>query len=92
MVDKAGMQKCRLQIKKCKFATEAHSTHFVRPSIGHSRPGIKCPESLCMRITDLTIPRAPCYYIRGTQWEDIPTIHRTGLSCRADDTSGKRGR
>eukprot|EP00959_Pyramimonas_sp_CCMP1952_P151714 3174453-Pyramimonas_sp.AAC.1 len=53
---------------------------------------MKCPESLYMRITDLTTPGAPCYSIRGTQWEKIPNILRTGLPCRAHGPSNKRVR
>eukprot|EP00959_Pyramimonas_sp_CCMP1952_P268037 5604378-Pyramimonas_sp.AAC.1 len=70
MVDDAGMQKNRPQTKQCKFAAEMCETYFIRPSNGHSSPGIKYPESLYMRITDLTITGAPCYFIRGTQWEN----------------------
>eukprot|EP00959_Pyramimonas_sp_CCMP1952_P450279 9428128-Pyramimonas_sp.AAC.1 len=88
MVGNAGMQKNRLQAQKCKFATETHPTYFLRPSNGRSGPGIKCPESLCMRITDLTTPGAPCYSIHGTQSaNNIPNALRTGLSCSADDTA-----
>eukprot|EP00959_Pyramimonas_sp_CCMP1952_P356379 7463417-Pyramimonas_sp.AAC.1 len=65
--------------------------HFIRPSNGHSSPGIKCLESLCMRITDLIMPGAPCYFIHGIQWENIPSILSIGLSCRADDTTKRQG-
>eukprot|EP00959_Pyramimonas_sp_CCMP1952_P072240 1508777-Pyramimonas_sp.AAC.1 len=91
MVDNTGMQKNRLQLKKCQCASEARETYFIRSSNGHSSPGIKCPESLYMRITDLIVPGAPGYFIHGTQWASIPNILSIGLSCRADDTSKKRG-
>eukprot|EP00959_Pyramimonas_sp_CCMP1952_P107022 2236945-Pyramimonas_sp.AAC.1 len=45
-----------------------------------------------MRITGLSAPGAPRYFTRGTQWENLPSILSIGLSCRADDTSEKRGR
>eukprot|EP00959_Pyramimonas_sp_CCMP1952_P129211 2701827-Pyramimonas_sp.AAC.1 len=92
MVSSTGMQKNRLNIKKCKFASETHDKYFIRPNNGHSSPGIKCPESLYMRMADLTIPGAPCYFIRGTQWGNIPIMLRTGLSCRTDDTIERKGR
>eukprot|EP00959_Pyramimonas_sp_CCMP1952_P346595 7259342-Pyramimonas_sp.AAC.1 len=66
MVDSAGMQKNRLQVQKCKFASETHPTYFLRPSSGHSSPGMMRPEPSCKGIIDLTTPGAPCYYIRGT--------------------------
>eukprot|EP00959_Pyramimonas_sp_CCMP1952_P409290 8577823-Pyramimonas_sp.AAC.1 len=72
VVDSAGMPKNRLHIKMCKLAAEMCETYFIVPSNGRSSPGIKCPESLYMRITDLTISGAPCYFIRSTQWEHIP--------------------
>eukprot|EP00959_Pyramimonas_sp_CCMP1952_P193799 4052468-Pyramimonas_sp.AAC.1 len=83
MVDNAGagMRKNRIHIKKCKYASETHDAYFIRPSNGRSSPGIKCPESLYMRIADLTIPGVPGYTIHGTAWENIPSILRTGLSC-----------
>eukprot|EP00959_Pyramimonas_sp_CCMP1952_P444897 9315866-Pyramimonas_sp.AAC.1 len=92
MVDHAALPKNRLHIKKCKFATDTHDTYFIRPSSGRSSPGIKCPESLYMRIADLTIPGAPCYFTLGIQWENIPNILRMGLSCRTDDTIKRKGR
>eukprot|EP00959_Pyramimonas_sp_CCMP1952_P386513 8100392-Pyramimonas_sp.AAC.1 len=92
MADNAGMQNNRLQLKKCQYASEAHETYFTRPSNGHSSPRIKCPESFYMRITDLIVPGAPCNLIHGTQWANIPNILGIGLSCRADDSSKKRGR
>eukprot|EP00959_Pyramimonas_sp_CCMP1952_P261744 5473401-Pyramimonas_sp.AAC.1 len=67
-------------------------TYFIRPANGHSSPGIRCPESLYMRIVGLSALWAPRYFIRGTQWENIPSILSIGLSCRTDDTSKKRGR
>eukprot|EP00959_Pyramimonas_sp_CCMP1952_P136322 2852569-Pyramimonas_sp.AAC.1 len=66
--------------------------YFIRPTNGHSSPGIKCPESLYMEITGLSAPGAPRYFIHGTQWENLPLTLSIGLSCRADDTSKKRGR
>eukprot|EP00959_Pyramimonas_sp_CCMP1952_P242747 5074291-Pyramimonas_sp.AAC.1 len=45
-----------------------------------------------MRISDLTLPDAPCYFIHGTQWGNLPNILSVGLPCRADDTSKKGGR
>eukprot|EP00959_Pyramimonas_sp_CCMP1952_P095944 2005979-Pyramimonas_sp.AAC.2 len=86
------MQKNWLQVKKCMFATETHPAYFLRPSKEHISPGIKCPESLYMRITDLTIPGAPCYFTHGTQWANIPHGLYPGLSCRADDTANRGGR
>eukprot|EP00959_Pyramimonas_sp_CCMP1952_P123574 2583436-Pyramimonas_sp.AAC.1 len=67
-------------------------TYFIRPTNGHSCSGIRCPESSSMRITGLSVPWAPRYFIRGTQWENVPSILSIGLSCRADDTSKKWGR
>eukprot|EP00959_Pyramimonas_sp_CCMP1952_P380522 7972179-Pyramimonas_sp.AAC.1 len=63
MVGDAGIQKNRPLIKKCKFATEMCETYFIRPSSGHSSPGIRCPGSLSMRLTDLTFPGAPCCFM-----------------------------
>eukprot|EP00959_Pyramimonas_sp_CCMP1952_P088716 1856299-Pyramimonas_sp.AAC.1 len=74
MVGHAGMQKNRLQLKKCHYASEAREAHFIRPSNGHSSPGIKCTSLLCS------------WYSVGK-----PNILSIGLSCRADDTSKKRG-
>eukprot|EP00959_Pyramimonas_sp_CCMP1952_P403860 8462684-Pyramimonas_sp.AAC.1 len=70
-VDDAGMQKNRLQLKRMKYSSEKHDTYFIRPRAGRSSPGIKCPESLSMRISDLTVPGAPCCFIHGTQRESI---------------------
>eukprot|EP00959_Pyramimonas_sp_CCMP1952_P172197 3597768-Pyramimonas_sp.AAC.1 len=53
-------------------ALPRRTRHFIRPSNGHSSPGIKCPESLYMRIRVMTIPGAPCYFLPGNQWEIIP--------------------
>eukprot|EP00959_Pyramimonas_sp_CCMP1952_P058985 1231968-Pyramimonas_sp.AAC.1 len=39
-VDHAGMQKSRLQLKKCKYASESRDAYFIRPSNGHSSPWI----------------------------------------------------
>eukprot|EP00959_Pyramimonas_sp_CCMP1952_P129299 2703577-Pyramimonas_sp.AAC.1 len=91
-IDESGMRKNRLQIKKIKYFDINYDTCFIRPTNGHSSPGIKCPESLYMRITDLSAPGAPCYFIRGTQWGTMPSILSIGLSCRADDAIKKRGR
>eukprot|EP00959_Pyramimonas_sp_CCMP1952_P430381 9014230-Pyramimonas_sp.AAC.1 len=65
MVDITGMQKNRPHIKKCEFATEMYETYFIRPSNGHSSPGIQRPESLYMRMADLTNPVAPCHVPSG---------------------------
>eukprot|EP00959_Pyramimonas_sp_CCMP1952_P082895 1732527-Pyramimonas_sp.AAC.1 len=45
-----------------------------------------------MRITDLSAPGALYDCIHGTQWDNRPIILSIGLSCRAEDTSKKRGR
>eukprot|EP00959_Pyramimonas_sp_CCMP1952_P164589 3440660-Pyramimonas_sp.AAC.1 len=45
-----------------------------------------------MRITDLSAPGASCYYIHGTQWENIQSVLSIGMPCRSDDTSETRGR
>eukprot|EP00959_Pyramimonas_sp_CCMP1952_P083881 1754412-Pyramimonas_sp.AAC.1 len=74
------------------YADMTDDTYFIRPSNGHSSLGIRCPESLYMRITDLSEPGVPRYFNHGTQWEHIPDILSIGLSCRADDTIQKRGR
>eukprot|EP00959_Pyramimonas_sp_CCMP1952_P238699 4987986-Pyramimonas_sp.AAC.1 len=79
-----------VHIKKCEFATEMCETYFIRPSNGHSSPGIKCLESFYT--ADLTFPGAPGYFIYGTQWVNIPNILRTGLACRADGTTKRNGR
>eukprot|EP00959_Pyramimonas_sp_CCMP1952_P369797 7745357-Pyramimonas_sp.AAC.1 len=34
MADHTGMQKHRLQLKKCKYASESHDACFIRPSNG----------------------------------------------------------
>eukprot|EP00959_Pyramimonas_sp_CCMP1952_P443558 9285932-Pyramimonas_sp.AAC.1 len=44
-----------------------------------------------MRITDLSAPGTPRHFTHG-QRENIPRIFSIGLSCRADDTSKKKGR
>eukprot|EP00959_Pyramimonas_sp_CCMP1952_P440136 9214524-Pyramimonas_sp.AAC.1 len=75
-----------------RYSDMNYDTYFIRPSNGHRSPGIRCPESLYMRITDLSAPGAPRHFIRGTEWENIPNILSIGLSCRADDTVKKRGR
>eukprot|EP00959_Pyramimonas_sp_CCMP1952_P160848 3363871-Pyramimonas_sp.AAC.1 len=48
-----------------KYSSENHDAYFIRPSNGHSSPGIKCPEPLYTRITDLSAPGAPCHLIPG---------------------------
>eukprot|EP00959_Pyramimonas_sp_CCMP1952_P334069 6996242-Pyramimonas_sp.AAC.1 len=68
MVLHTGMQKNRLQLNKCKYASESHDTYLIRPSNGHSSPGIRRPESWSMRITDVTVPGAPCSFTHGIQW------------------------
>eukprot|EP00959_Pyramimonas_sp_CCMP1952_P304771 6378590-Pyramimonas_sp.AAC.1 len=60
------MQKHRLQQNALKFPGESHPTYFLRPNNGHRSPGIKCPGSFCSRMTDVTAPGAPCYFMRGT--------------------------
>eukprot|EP00959_Pyramimonas_sp_CCMP1952_P072663 1518279-Pyramimonas_sp.AAC.1 len=75
-----------------KYPDMNYDAYFIRPTHGHSSPGIKCPESLYMRIADLSAPGAPCYFIHGTQWENLPSILSIGLSCRSDDATKKRGR
>eukprot|EP00959_Pyramimonas_sp_CCMP1952_P246783 5158049-Pyramimonas_sp.AAC.1 len=86
------MKKNRLQIKKMRYSDMIYDTYFIRPSNWHSSPGIRCPESLYLRITDLSAHGAPRYLTYGTQWENIPSILSIGLSCRADNTIKKRGR
>eukprot|EP00959_Pyramimonas_sp_CCMP1952_P355999 7455749-Pyramimonas_sp.AAC.1 len=67
-----------------KYSSEKHDARFIRSSNGHSNPE--------MIIADLPAPGAPCYFIHGAQWENIPNTVSIGLSCRADDTSNTRGR
>eukprot|EP00959_Pyramimonas_sp_CCMP1952_P370446 7758405-Pyramimonas_sp.AAC.1 len=43
-------------------------------------------------MADSTVSGARCYFIHGTQWEKIPHMVRVGLSCRADDTTKRKGR
>eukprot|EP00959_Pyramimonas_sp_CCMP1952_P105808 2212293-Pyramimonas_sp.AAC.2 len=54
--------------------------------------GIRCPESLYTRVAELTSPGAPCYFVHGTKWVNVPNVLHVGLSCRADGTGGGRGR
>eukprot|EP00959_Pyramimonas_sp_CCMP1952_P110271 2307197-Pyramimonas_sp.AAC.1 len=91
MRDHSGVQKDRLQVKKSTFTGESHPTYFLRPSNGHSSPGIKCPESLYKRLADLTLPGAPCYFIHGTKWFNIPNAFHIALSFRADDIGNAIG-
>eukprot|EP00959_Pyramimonas_sp_CCMP1952_P373384 7819520-Pyramimonas_sp.AAC.1 len=50
MVDRnAGMQKNRLQVKKTILRGITCPTYNLRPSNGHSSPGIRHPESLYSR-------------------------------------------
>eukprot|EP00959_Pyramimonas_sp_CCMP1952_P107996 2258109-Pyramimonas_sp.AAC.1 len=63
-----------LACRKTDYSSEAHETYSIRPSNGHSSPGINCPSSLCMRMTYLSLPGAPCYFIRGAY---------LALDCRA---------
>eukprot|EP00959_Pyramimonas_sp_CCMP1952_P118210 2471447-Pyramimonas_sp.AAC.1 len=73
MVDtSSGMQENRLQVKKLEFCGEARPTYFQRPTNGHSSPGIKCPESLCSRVTDLIDAGAPRYLMHEAKWSSIP--------------------
>eukprot|EP00959_Pyramimonas_sp_CCMP1952_P451575 9454851-Pyramimonas_sp.AAC.1 len=53
MVDSTRMEKNRLQVKKCQYASEAHETYFIRPSNGRSSPRIKCPEAFWANIPSL---------------------------------------
>eukprot|EP00959_Pyramimonas_sp_CCMP1952_P435648 9122601-Pyramimonas_sp.AAC.1 len=46
MIDESVMKKYRLQIKKMKYSDLTYDTYFIRPTNGHSSPGIKCPASL----------------------------------------------
>eukprot|EP00959_Pyramimonas_sp_CCMP1952_P395227 8281004-Pyramimonas_sp.AAC.2 len=60
MVDaSSGMQKNRLQVKKLKFCGGARLAYLLRPSSGHSGPGVECPELLCSRVTELDEARVP---------------------------------
>eukprot|EP00959_Pyramimonas_sp_CCMP1952_P066833 1395358-Pyramimonas_sp.AAC.1 len=75
-----------------RHSDTTYDTCFIRTTNGHSSPVTGRPESLYMRITGLSAPGAPRYSTHGTQWEKKPSILSIGLSCRADDTSEKRGR
>eukprot|EP00959_Pyramimonas_sp_CCMP1952_P127396 2664619-Pyramimonas_sp.AAC.1 len=72
-----------LHIKKLKYASEKHDAYFIRPGDGRSSPDENYGP---------VRPGAPCYFIHGTQWENLPSILSFGFSCRSDDTSKKRGR
>eukprot|EP00959_Pyramimonas_sp_CCMP1952_P393715 8249901-Pyramimonas_sp.AAC.1 len=56
MIDESGMKKKRLHVKKMRYPDMNYDTYFIRPTNGHSSPGIKCPESLFMKIIDLSAP------------------------------------
>eukprot|EP00959_Pyramimonas_sp_CCMP1952_P173580 3627139-Pyramimonas_sp.AAC.1 len=86
------MEKNRLHIKQMRHSGMDYDTYFIRPINGRSSPDTKCPESSYVRITDLSTLGAPRYFIHGTQRESVPSILSIGLSCRADDTSQKKGR
>eukprot|EP00959_Pyramimonas_sp_CCMP1952_P351808 7371144-Pyramimonas_sp.AAC.1 len=56
VIDASGMKSNRMHINKMMYADMADDTCFIRPFNGHSSPGIRCPESIYMRITDLSAP------------------------------------
>eukprot|EP00959_Pyramimonas_sp_CCMP1952_P237450 4962450-Pyramimonas_sp.AAC.1 len=62
---------------------------LLRPSNGRCSPGIKCPESLYSRVTDLHEPGARRYFKHGTKWANILGRLSVGLSCQSEDNPKK---
>eukprot|EP00959_Pyramimonas_sp_CCMP1952_P420577 8810000-Pyramimonas_sp.AAC.1 len=90
MFDNSGMKNNRNQVKKHHLCGETSPTISRGPT--RSSPGIKCPESLYSRVTNLSEQGAPCHFMHGTQWTSIPNMLHVGLSCRSEDAPKGKGR
>ncbi|CAK0808503.1 unnamed protein product, partial [Prorocentrum cordatum] len=88
VVDRAGDQKSRLQLKALRGGDARRRALRIRATNGRSWPGIMGLESTRCPVTYTADIR---YFIHGAKFEHLSPIMQLGLSCRTED-KGRRNR